>query len=79
MIAPKSIESKWRWGHFEPRFDMEKRLLKVGDVAREAGLTRQQIHMYSMMGLISPAKETPGGHRLFEGDDENAVERIEHQ
>jgi DNA-binding transcriptional MerR regulator len=48
--------------------------LKIGELARRTGLTRQAIHQYVQLGLIRPAQHTRGGQRLF---NEEAIRRIE--
>jgi len=48
----------------------DKPLMKIGELARRSGLTRQMISSYCMYGLIKEAARTPKGHRLF---DEKAV------
>jgi len=45
-------------------------LMKIGELARRSGLTRQMISSYCMYGLIKEATRTPKGHRLF---DEKAL------
>lgn len=49
------------------------KLLKSGEVARRAGVSRQVIHEYTLLGLILPAERTPGGHRLYE---EKVIRRL---
>ena len=51
-----------------------KKLLKAGELARRAGMTRQALHQYVVMGLIEPAALTKGGQRLF---SEEALQRVE--
>jgi hypothetical protein len=41
------------------------RLMRVGDVARRSGLSREVINSYAMFGLIAEAERSPTGHRLF--------------
>jgi len=48
--------------------------LKIGELARRTGLTRQAIHQYVQLGLIHPVQHTRGGQRLF---DKGAIQRIE--
>lgn len=40
---------------------------RIGQVADAAGLSRQTLHQYVLLGLIRPAHRTPGGHRYFGG------------
>ena len=49
------------------------KLLKVGELARLTGLTRQSLHQYVLLGLLMPVAQTQGGQRLF---NQEAVARI---
>ena len=40
-------------------------LLKIGEIARRAGVTLRTIRYYQALGLIRAACRTPGGMRLF--------------
>ena len=51
-----------------------EKLYKIGEVMQYSGLSRQTIHNYTMANLISEARRTPSGHRLY---DEFVFERIE--
>jgi hypothetical protein len=44
-----------------------KKLFKIGEVMRYSGLSRQTIHNYTSLGLITEAERTPAGHRLYDG------------
>ena len=48
-------------------------LIPVGLAARKAGVSRQSLQYYLMVGLLKPTEITPTGRRLF---DAKAVERI---
>lgn len=50
-----------------------KKLLQIGKAATQAGVSRQSLQYYIMLGLIEPTEKTETGRRLF---DLNAVERI---
>jgi DNA-binding transcriptional MerR regulator len=50
-----------------------QRLLRIGDLAARAGVSRQVVSTYCMYGLLAEKDRTPGGQRLF---DETAVRRI---
>ncbi len=43
----------------------QKQLFRIGEVVKRTGFTRQQIHNFLTMGLITENAKTPGGHRLF--------------
>lgn len=48
-------------------------LRSVGVAAKKAGISRQSLQYYLMVGLLEPTEITPTGRRLF---DEKAIERI---
>src|SRR2546421_559168 len=47
--------------------------LEIGEVARRAGIRPSAVRYYETRGLISPARRSAGGHRVYGGD---AVERL---
>ena len=47
--------------------------MQIGLAAKQAGISRQTLQYYLMLGLMDPTEKTPTGRRLF---DEKAVERI---
>ncbi len=49
------------------------KLYRVGELVRYTPFSRQTIHNYTIMGLISEAQWTEGGHRLY---DESVFERL---
>jgi len=51
----------------------EKKLLAVGPAAKEAGVSRQTLQYYLMVGLLEPSETTQTGRRLF---DKKSIERI---
>jgi DNA-binding transcriptional MerR regulator len=48
-------------------------LAPIGPAAKKAGISRQSLQYYLMVGLLEPTEVTATGRRLF---DEKAVERI---
>ena len=40
-------------------------LLRVGELARRAGLTVRTLHHYDEIGLLKPSLHTAAGHRLY--------------
>jgi MerR family mercuric resistance operon transcriptional regulator len=52
---------------------MDSKLLSVGKAAQKAGVSRQSVQYYLMVGLIEATEVTKTGRRLF---DEKGVERI---
>ena len=55
------------------RKSLKDRLYTAGELARKAGMTRQTVHHYTVLGLIAPVERTGGGFRLY---DDSALRRI---
>ncbi len=51
----------------------EKKLMQIGITAKQAGISRQTLQYYLMIGLLEPTDVTSSGRRMF---DDVAVERI---
>jgi len=51
----------------------ETELVSIGAAAKKAGLSRQSLQYYLMVGLLEPTKITPTGRRLF---DRKAIEQV---
>jgi len=49
------------------------KLMQIGAAAAKAGVTRQQLQYYLMVGLLEATEVSDTGRRLF---DDKAVERI---
>jgi len=47
--------------------------MAIGAAAKKAGISRQSLQYYLMVGLLTPTRISETGRRLF---DEKAVERI---
>jgi len=47
------------------RLNPPMKLYRIGEVAQYAGLSRQTVHNYTIMGLIQEASWSDGGHRLY--------------
>ncbi|HWM90940.1 MAG TPA: MerR family transcriptional regulator [Thermoanaerobaculia bacterium] len=45
------------------------RLWKVGELAKQTGLTVRALHHYDEIGLLSPTRRSASGYRLYDGDD----------
>ena len=56
---------------------MDKPLLRVRDVIEQAGISRQVLNNYLMVGLLHEAERTPGGQRLFAPDVLNRIRLIQ--
>jgi DNA-binding transcriptional MerR regulator len=48
-------------------------LTPIGAAAKKAGISRQSLQYYLMVGLLEPTQTTSTGRRLF---DDKAIERI---
>ena len=51
----------------------EGKLMSVGVAAEKAGVSRQSLQYYLMIGLLEPNEVTAGGRRMF---DEKGVQKI---
>jgi DNA-binding transcriptional MerR regulator len=51
-----------------------KNLFSVGEVVKLAGISRQVLHNYTVLGLLRPAERTPTNRRYY---DESTFRRIE--
>ena len=51
----------------------KKNLMSIGKAAKKAGISRQSLQYYVMVGLLEPTEVSSTGRRLF---DEASVERI---
>jgi len=50
-----------------------RRLVPIGQAAKKAGVSRQSVQYYIMVGLLEPTRVSSTGRRMF---DDGAVERI---
>jgi len=51
----------------------ESGLMPIGAAAKKAGISRQTLQYYLMIGLLEPTEVTPTGRRMF---DRRAVDLI---
>lgn len=51
-----------------------RKLYKIGEVIECSGLSRQTVHNYTVLGLITESERTESGHRLY---DEAVFDRLE--
>jgi DNA-binding transcriptional MerR regulator len=51
----------------------DKKLMSIGAAAKKAGISRQSLQYYLMVGLLEPTEVTSTSRRLF---DEKSIERI---
>ena len=54
-----------------------KKLFKIGEVMRYSRLSRQTIHNYTMLGLITEEERTESGHRLYVEEVFARIQEIE--
>ncbi len=52
----------------------EKKLFSAGEVVKLAGISRQVLHNYTVLGLLRPAERTATNRRYY---DESTFRRIE--
>ena len=53
--------------------DKKSELIPIGKAAKKAGISRQSLQYYIMVGLLEPTEVTSTGRRLF---DRNSIDRI---
>jgi DNA-binding transcriptional MerR regulator len=51
----------------------KSRLVPIGEAAKKAGVSRQSLQYYLMVGLLEPTEVTPTGRRMF---DEESIKLI---
>lgn len=52
---------------------MPEQLLRIGQLAAQAGVSNRTVDYYTTLGLLTPAERSPGNFRLY---DPAAVDRI---
>ena len=55
---------------------LPRKLYKIGEVMRYTGLSRQTVHNYTVMGLVTEAERTASGHRLYGEEVFDRLRRI---
>ena len=58
----------------QPEHTSEPRLLRTTQAAQAAGVSRQTLQYYLLIGLVEPTRRTRSGQQLF---DHRAVRRIQ--
>jgi DNA-binding transcriptional MerR regulator len=53
--------------------ETKRELVPIGIAAERAGVSRQSLQYYLMVGVMAPSEVTASGRRLFDAD---AIERI---
>ena len=51
-------------------------LMRIGAAAAKAGVSRQSLQYYVMVGLIKPSSRSPAGQRLFDSEDVKRIKLI---
>ena len=51
----------------------KSKLMSIGITAKKAGISRQSLQYYLMVGLLEPTEVAPTGRRLF---DEKSIKRV---
>jgi DNA-binding transcriptional MerR regulator len=49
---------------------------KIGELAKQTGITVRTLHHYHSIGLLSPSEYTEAGHRLYTKDDISKLQQI---
>ena len=49
---------------------------KVGELAKQTGLSVRTLHYYDEVGLLSPSQRTAAGHRLYTAGDIVRLQQI---
>jgi DNA-binding transcriptional MerR regulator len=52
-------------------------LLKIGELAKRAGLTVRTLHHYDDIGLLSPSARSDAGYRLYNRDDIGRLHQVQ--
>ena len=52
-------------------------MLKIGQLAKHAGLTVRTLHHYDDIGLLRPSVRTDAGYRLYHRDDVARLQQIQ--
>ncbi|MGH3159778.1 MAG: MerR family transcriptional regulator [Streptosporangiaceae bacterium] len=50
--------------------------LKVGELARASGLSIRAVRYYDQIGLLTPSRRSPAGHRVYDDTDVRRLYRI---
>lgn len=55
---------------------MDKTTWKVGELAKQTGLTVRMLHHYDKIGLFTPSKSSEKGHRIYTETDISRLQQI---
>ena len=72
---PSGLTDNSSWPAPPPRQGrpIPQKLYRIGEIVEYTGLSRQTVHNYTIMGLITEARRSAGGHRLY---DETVFDRL---
>jgi len=68
-MAPERNDTKKKIDELSPKQRMQRGLLKIGEIAREAGVAPSLVRYYTDIGLLRVASYTKGGYRLYDRDE----------
>ncbi len=68
-MAPKENNRKKKIEELSPKERTRVGLLKIGEIAREAGVAPSLVRYYTDIGLLKVAGYTRGGYRLYDRDE----------
>jgi len=68
-MAPERNDTKKKIDELSPKQRMQRGLLKIGEIAREAGVAPSLVRYYTDIGLLKVASYTKGGYRLYDRDE----------
>ncbi len=54
----------------------KSKLMPIGTAAKKAGISRQSLQYYLMVGMLEPTKVAPTGRRLFDGKSIGRIKLI---
>jgi len=55
---------------------MRSSLWRVGELAKQTGVSIRTLHWYEEIGLLEPSQRTEAGHRLYAADDVGRLQQI---
>ena len=53
-----------------------RKLYRIGEIMEHTALSRQTVHIYTMLGLISESERTKGNQRLYSEETFHRLARI---
>ena len=68
-MAPERNDTKKKIDELSPKQRMQRGLLKIGEIAREARVAPSLVRYYTDIGLLKVASYTKGGYRLYDRDE----------